>query len=531
VNRRLLLVLFAILFFLLGAAAKLYAPLSYWDQATLDWASSGGLVPIRTSLLSLLGWRGLGIVGLASPQILRSVQVLGVLLAVPFVMLLARRVWAQGGPGAVAAALYLLSPATIQGIQSVDTVDSSYLPAIFAAWAVCYLSADRWGWRGWLVLAAVSAAAFGLKSTSSLGLFFVPAFGILLAGSGSERRSQVLKLVAVTCGLLVFSLVWAVVPLDLRLEAAAGEVSSGLRTIVSPDLARVAFLGAIGLAWWSPFMMAMIGIGAMRLWHRGDYQSRALLCGTATYAAAYLALGGMNHGYPRYHMAVLPIFCAIAAGATSLAGLRSRGWLVAAAAAVLLAMIVGDPIFGLNLEVREALVEGTLRSRLAAESLRWAAWIAIPLVVLTAGLRARGPLLPVATFASFLALGLIQFRADYNTGYEYGGSGHAEVVERVRQEVAAGAAVIAPPSLTMRLRADGFHGMAHPDWYSRASVREYIGRASPQALLLGMTENSIDQLNWLLNDPPEPFAACVGNFERVGSHWLCFPATADSTPR
>ncbi|MEE8115533.1 MAG: hypothetical protein V3T28_00390 [Gemmatimonadales bacterium] len=518
-NSRTTLALFALVFFLVGSWANLEAPLTYWDQANLLWASSAGIAPTQTSLLYLVLLRTLGAVGLISVPLLRHLQAAGVLLTVPMIYLLVRQLWGANSAGSVAVALYLLSPATVQGTQSLALADASYLPAVFCAWAVCYLRTDGGRWPDMLVLVVLSAIAFGVKSTSSLGLLLVPMFGLALARSKTARRDQLLKLVAAVIGLGLFSFVWAVTSMYLRVGAMVGEASEGLST--APDPVRLAFHLAVGVAWWGPFMALLTAAGALFLWRDADHQRRALVCGVSAYCVAYLAVGGMNHGYPRYYMAVLPIFCAIAVGPIAPAVPRFRDLLIALLAAALL-LFVGDPILGLNLGVRRAVIEGTLGSHLAGESLRWMFWAVVPVVVAWAGLPTWRRRILSASIASFVALGTIQIAADYTTGYEYGGSGRETAVERIRRGVSVGGAVVAPPSVSARLKSEGLVGMSHADWRNRESIRAYMARSMPQALLLGITENSLDQLRWFLEEPPGVFAGCSERFEQIGTYWLCF---------
>lgn len=520
-NSRRVLALFALAFFLVGSWSNFAAPLTYWDQANVSWAASGGIAPTRTSLFYLVLLRTLDAAGLIGVRLLRQLQVAGVLLTVPLIYLLARKLWGDKASGSVAVALYLLSPATVQGTQSLALADASYLPAVFCAWAICYLSADGDRWQDMLVLVVLSSVAFLVKSTSSLGLLFVPAFGIVLGWSGLGRRDQLLKLIATVIGLMLFAVVWAFVPIDLSVGATVGEAVGGLSTVLAPSPARSAFQVALGLAWWGPLMAVLTAAGALRLWRSADYRRRALICGVSFYCIAYLVAGGMNHGYPRYYMAVLPILCVFAVGPMAADILRFRELSVAIVASTSL-LLVGDPVLGLNLGVRHAALEGALGSHLAGESLRWMCWVAIPLVIAWAGVPTWRRRLLVAVVASFVALGVLQMAAEYTTGYEYGGSGREAVVERVKREVSAGGAVVAPPSLSARLKSEGVLGMTHADWGDRESVLAYIERTAPQALLLGLTENSLDQLRWLLNDPPAAFAACQGSFEQIGTYWLCF---------
>ncbi len=453
---------------------------------------------------------------------MRLLQAAGVLLTAPLIYLLAKKLWGTNSSGSVAVVLYLLSPATIQGTQSLDLTDASYLPVMFCAWALWYLDADRGRWQYMLVLVLLSAVAFGVKGTSSLGLLFIPMFGFALGGSKTARCDQSLKLVAVVVGFILFSLCWAVVPIDLRVDATVSEASQRLSSILQPDPTRSAFQLALGLAWWGPLMALLTAWGALLLWRDADYQGRALICGVSLYCVGYLAAGGMNHGYPRYYMAVLPIFCALAVGPIAHHRIQFRDLAVAMVASTLL-LFVGDPILGLNLGVRRAVLEGTLASHLAGESLRWTFWVVIPIVVAWTGLPTWPRRLLAASMASFVTLGIVQIAADYTTGYEYGSAAREATVERVKREVpAGGGAVVAPPGLSARLESEGLSGMGHADWRSRESVQAYIGRSAPQALLLGITENSVDQLRWLLHDAPGVFADCPERFEQIGTYWVCF---------
>lgn len=124
-NGRRALALFALVFFLSGSWSNLAAPLTYWDQANVSWAASGGgIAPTGTSPFYLVLLRTLYAAGLIGVRLLRQLQVAGVLLTMPLIYLLARTLWGHKSSGSVAVALYLLSPATVQGTQSLALADA-----------------------------------------------------------------------------------------------------------------------------------------------------------------------------------------------------------------------------------------------------------------------------------------------------------------------------------------------------------------------------------------------------------------------
>lgn len=510
-----LFVALATALFLLGVSLKLQAPLTYWDSALLEWARSPSPspAPAGTSPFFLILLKALASAGWLESGLLRWIQAGGSVLSAAAAFLLARRLWGSPRAGVLAYCLYLLHPAVVQGAHSLDMADASYYPAFASFWLLAFLAPGPDGWRRGFRLAAWSALAMGWKITSSLGL-------LLFAFPAAWRRKGGWRdFLATGAGLALFALLWWSLQSWERAGDSAGTAAESILAGRTP--AAAAFHLMLGMAWLGPFLALLAAGGALALRARGAPRMGPLLWGTVLYLGGYWAAGGMNYGFPRYYVALLPLLCAFAAnpewiprpGALSLALLLLP--------ALALALWMPDPLLALNAGLREAYAAGGAAPALAELILPWAAGIGLAAGAAWAFRIPWANLLVLLALANALGLGAAQGRAPYATSYGYGERGRAEALGWLAENVPPGRAVLAPPNLEPGLRERGLRGAGHGAWRSREAVLAFLRRERPAAVVLGSTENSVWQLRWLLLEPPIELEACRERFRRIGTYRLC----------
>lgn len=512
--------------FLLGVAIKLHAPLTFWDSALVTWAlSAPSEAPTWTSPFYLLSMKFMAWAGVLDVPHVRWFNAMGGILSAFLVFRLAGHLWEGVEAPLVAISLYLLHPAIIQGTQSLDGADSSFFPGAFALWILVFLAGEREDWKRTVALSLASAWAIAWKTTSALALLLYPIVALVLRPR--EKRNLVAQsrdLLATLAGFALFAIPWWVSQywgsLSVSLSSALSDITSraGAATAL-----RVTFHAALAAAWLGPFLLALAVWGAASLFRRGNLRVRAVVVSTAVYVLAYLLAGGMNHGYPRYHVAVLPIICAISAAPVSPVFRNRQYWLATLLVTIAFWATVGDPIYRLNLKAREAAFSGTLGPLITSEAFHLMAWVAIPVVVqLVLSLSWQRTLL-LAAWASSIALGIRQSSAAYVTAYSYGEEGRGEVLEWIDRAVPTGGSVLSPPNITAELWKKEIRAPSHRHWQTKESVSAFIEQAGPRAVILGLAENTDWQLKWLLEDPPPPLQACRDRYTRIGTYWVCDP--------
>jgi uncharacterized membrane protein len=499
---------------------KLDAPLTYWDSVVVDWSRSQSWAspPVITSPFYLIALKALTFAECLSVANLRWFQAVGAALTGILVFLLSFRLWGTPIAGLIASSLYLLNPAVTQGTQSLDLADSSFLPAAFTLWFLAYISPVHSGWRRFARIAFCSAVAIGWKTTSSLGFLFYPVAEILvsLARSKGGFRRQTSDLIAITTGFLLFGIPFWTVQNWITFNASLSSAHFSLK-----EMGSAAFYAALSVSWLGPTLVFLALLGAIHLWKQGNSRSIALIVGTTAYALVYLFVGGMNHGYPRYHLAVFPVLCSLAAGSTTLEPWKKHNLGILLILAVVFGLVIADPIYALNAGLRAAAVNGTVLSFVLLQALRWILLLGLLLSLKRVPELSWHRLLLLATWASLLAIGVIQCKATYRTAYSYGEEGRAEVLAWVQRNAPPGASLVCPPDITPEVQRLGYRGPGHSEWGTQERVLSYINETHPKAIVLGLTSNTHSQLEWLLRQPPSPFSSCPGHYTRIGSYWVC----------
>lgn len=514
-----LLIGLATAFFLLGVSLKLRAPLTYWDSALLEWAldPAPSPAPAGTSPFFLILLKALASLGWLEVVLLRWVQAGGAVLSGIAAHLLAFRLWKSPRAACLAYCLYLLHPAVVQGAHSLDMADASYYPAFVSFWLLAFIAPGPGGWRRSLRLAGWGALAMGWKTTSSLGLllFAFPAVWRGIRGPNGGWRD----FFSTCAGIALFSALWWPLQGWETVQDSAGIAAESLMT--TRPLAATAFHLVMGVAWWGPFLAGLGAGGALTLLPGGTPRIRPLIRGTVLYLVGYWIVGGMNYGFPRYHLAVLPLLCGLAANPSWIPRPEARSLGAILLLVLPFAIWAPDPVLALNAGLREAFVHQRVGQALGGMLPGWAAWAGLAAGI---GWALRIPwakLLVLLALANILGLGVSQGRAFYSTSYGYGEEGREETLQWLARNVPRGHALLSPPNLGPELRRLGFRGAGHGAWKTRESILGFLRRERPAAVLLGSTENSVWQLLWLLRQPPAELEACRDRFLRRGSYWIC----------
>lgn len=518
----------SIVLFFAGVAAKLSAPLVEGDwssvlQAGL-WAKGGKLFttdypPLYSFLLSVFSGHNGSIV------IFRCLNLLAVCLTAFLLYGVSRR---HTGPelSLVAVSLYLLTPAVIQGISLLDFADASWLPLFFLLLLRLAAALNRrFSAAGFLATAAAAMVCIGFKMTSAIALF-LSVFLYWLAGDRSVKKTSLPVLAALAAGALVFALGWkAAVPYlfsaDLRPDSYAYvkiNLIDRLAYLVSWDyVAKLPVILAYLLCWFSPFLLVM-WIGP--IFKRGGLSEadtppdiRFFAFVGAVYSIGYFFVGGVNHGFPRYHMAIWPVivFLAVFECREVIRAFFEKdvfkAAVIALPAVLFGVMFLPDPLRLLNLGVKEALIAG---HGLASVAAGLAAVLAFyPLLAWFLTRHGAGLFKTSAVFAAFmtaaavffLVTDLSQMKARYLTSYEYGTEGKRELAAELGPAIPAEAALFATHGLAYYIRPWVIPGFTPGDWLSADSIRAAITRARPEAVVLGAGNNTLWQFKLFLYDP------------------------------
>ena len=510
--------------FAAAALAKLGMPLLEWDSVSLEaakaWAS-GSLHPWLFDhpplypFYLVLPFRFFG----ASPETARIFNIFPVLAAACLVYLTAQRLSGRL-PGVIAASLYLVNPVTIQGLQSLDSSDTTLLPLCFALIAyVLSRSGDEPRRRGF-VLSLLFALALWAKVTSSLALIAGSVLYLLAFRERGDKALRSALFYGVFGGLALFIVSWSAVSLPLwgseswaavlvtpfRHLRPALPSSGGLVLKWGLDLARIAF-------WFSPFLLYLSFAGIRNEFKlkapSGAARLLAFLC--FFYFAGHIFIGGSNYGYPRYHAAISPllhVFAGLAAAGAAGGLTAARGWklIVPVCLFSVLAVVYADPELLINLELKRlfffkdypGIVTRVLAPLLALAALPFAAGAAYGKLSGNKGAPAAAA--AAALLGLCAALAVKQGLAGYSTAYQYGASGKDSVLELVSGKLSGGETILATPEFLYDLRSQNVAGPRWSAWRSESDIYGVIDAQEPAFIIAGWTTHTQAQLNYMLGE-------------------------------
>ncbi len=509
--------------FIAGAAAKLSSPLVEWDHVSIlqaaSWAEGGKFFardqpPLYSFLLSFFSGTP------ASITVFRCLNLLAAGLTALLLYGFSRK-YMERGLSLAAAAFYLLTPAVIQGTSVLDYADTSWLPLV--SLLLLKLSSSlsgRFSITGFLAVAAAAGLCLSFKVTSAIALL-LPFPMYWLAGGKEVKKSFFPVLAAVAAGTLIFVLGWKMAAPHLFSGEGTWDFYVNAKSTVLERLFPAFSLEFAGkwlaclaamLFWFSPFLLAM-WIGSV-LKRRGYAEAAApadirfFSFVGLFYFVGYFLIGGLNHGYPRYHMAIWPVivFLAVFGCREALRGFLEKDVFRTSAIACLAALpgvlFLPDPLRLLNLGLKEAMIAGF---GIAAVAAGLAAVLAFYLFLIwLSSCHKRGAVFApfmTAVLAFYLITDLSQMRARYMTSGEYGTAGKAKLAAELRASVPAGAAIFATLGLLYYIRPGSSAEFGMGDWSSAGHIKSLMTGRFPEVVVLGAGCNTLWQFRLFLSDP------------------------------
>lgn len=511
----------AAVIFAAGAAVKLSSPLVEWDYLSIlqaaSWAKGGKFFvpdhpPLYSFLLSFFSGHPASII------YFRCFNLLAVCLTALLLYSFSRK-YLERGLSLTAAAFYLLTPAVIQGVTVLDYADTSWLPLVFLLLLKLAVSlTEKPSGAGWFALAGAAVLCLSFKITSSAALFL--AFPLYWAAGGKTvRRTFLPALTALAAGSLVFYVAWkALAPHLFQAGVSPESYAIAKDTILARVFSAFSAESAekwlaylvTAFFWFSPFLLALLARPALGRGTKAAIpgEVRFLYFAGLYYFAGYFFIGGLNHGFPRYQLGVWPllVFLSVFGCREALAVFLEKDLARAAGFAALAALpgiiFLPDPLRLLNTALKDALVSG---SGLPAVAAGLAAVSIYYLFLIWLYSRRRGVTgfssLMTAALAFYLVTGVTQLKAGYQTSYEYGAAGKAEVAAALRSSVPAEAGIFATPGLLYYIRPWGSPAYGTAAWSSPEAIKKAIISDRPEAVVLGTGSNTLWQMRLFRSDP------------------------------
>jgi len=216
-----------------------------------------------------------------------------------------------------------------------------------------------------------SFLAFSTKLTTPFPIAF---FG-LCTPLKSDRQERGKKLLGILLGMAatLFLIVGATSYLNCSWTEPFAYILSALAQKTDGDITRVLLSFLRVTLWFSPFSMVLAAWAIYLSFKKDDFRLRATSLTLLTVFLAYLIVGGAVHGYPKYHIPLLPLLFFLLGrhflNSQDLPPLKLHFWV---ALIVLCSSIFGfvmpDPLLLVNFQLRESLAAGEPLKRIYCEA-------------------------------------------------------------------------------------------------------------------------------------------------------------------
>ena len=545
--------------FLLGTLTKLSIPLAEWDYVSIDaaqnWAKGINKAwlfdhpPLYPFFLTIL-FKSFG----PSIAVARIGNVFCVLLT-GFILFRIARVLFDRDAALWTTTLYFLSPVCIQGVTSMDVADTSLLPLVFVfTFYVIVRNALSPSLKNTGLVTIGVGLCFWAKVTSSIALItgFLVGIPIFLAlGKQSISKPWHLNLFGILAGVLGFLLSWVIISSFLWGKDACMAVflapgASLFSQQGTPDysfmLMQISRHAVIILAWFSPFFIfawlysSWMLIGKNQTGSGQDNVILLLIGVTLFYFIGYSIIGGTNWGFPRYHVAILPLLCLFSGDIVSkfIGEMDHKVFRLFNITLVILIIVLffftNDPLYFFIFQIKEMLLSNVDMGAVAKKALAiFLPIYGLPIVIgafvalysqRTHHRRAFITCLLLGSFATMISLNIQQLVVTYRTSTEYGALGKNQMIERVRQQIQTGDYVLGTPQFIYELRDKNIHSGGLRVWESREQFFGFIDKRKPSVIIAGRTVNTYEQLKWLLSEESQSYLDQGYTQVRIGSYLL-----------
>lgn len=433
----------------------------------------------------------------------------------------------------VTTALLAVMPLALQAAAIVDIDNTILVPAVLALTVgVAHATERTDGLRLGMVAGLLALALWCRLTTPTILL------PVLLGYTWGRRRclSPVVAMAAAFgLGWLAFLGTWWLYchrtgvsfggPFRYLAESFGDCVAGQNRGIRADKVALTLVYTALWVGPWLAVLWAWVTLSRIRqLWRTRQVApvDVSLLAGLAV-LGGYSVVGGALFGFPKYHSPAVPLL--LAATAVSLAAVPMpvgrRAWLawlgLALCGAALQAMVVGDPLRVLRLDLREATFQGQ-----PAVPVLWRG-VVLPLaiagglsaVLLAASWRLRLVALPWGIVALALGTNLAfvgtQQSAGYQTGYNYGDQGDAGAAAAfLAAALPPDRAAIVPGEIVYLLARPAVAPVPNELWLDEDALRRELARPEVAAAAISLLTNTMAQVETLTR-----VAADLPDYERT----------------
>lgn len=436
---------------------------------------------------------------------------------------------------AITGALYALAPTTIQNTVTIG-IDNTILVPLTLCIVLAMIGYVRTRGARWAlaVSCAVAAALWARLSTPLILVVILFVLTILSSYPVAVKRALVGSLIG---GLALFAATWALYcgltgasflgPCRYLLQAGGGWT----RYLAPGQIVQNAAYLALWLGiFFLPALAVVVCVKRRALFRDLQISPHLILLSGCILFAGFSFFGGTSFGFCRYHAPAIPLLyigIALAAAPADFEGLAGRKALTFfAVAAFIHLFIVRDLLYVLRYTLRDYQAFGypaslaDLRGACVRVVVAAAAYGALYIVYRRIGPRKALPgILIVLAAISALTTTAYQSVAAYNTGYNYGERGAADVVRYIREAVPRDRAIIAPGEVAYCMglgESSRFHASF---WDDRNALARRVADPRVAAFVYSVTCNTVGQIRMIARDPAIQDALREGyGYRKLGSY-------------
>lgn len=339
--------------------------------------------------------------------------------------------------------MFLSTPLIFQGIF-IFTIDTCLLIATVTLLCIAYLITFKYN-KNYFLLFFATIIAFWTKVTTPSIIFIIL---ILFTLFSKIQQNQKIKIItSLLSGLLVFILTWYIYCklMDVQFIKpflyAFGAFKS--KTRFSSQIINNILFSALWTGIFPLVLFALLSIERIKeIFHEKEIipEDIFLLCGSITFIG-YLFTGGAIFGFPKYQcpsIALLWIFSAIYLTKRYKNFQKAdKYWIIAISAFLIQFFFIGDLIYILRYKLRYAMAFELATKPIVIEIFSKLSYYAILIAILLwtyLKFSKEKVIFSLIYIALGTNLGIIalQSKADYHTGYNYGGKGLFDVCRILR---------------------------------------------------------------------------------------------------
>lgn len=274
--------------------------------------------------------------------------------------------------------------------------------------------------------------------------------------------------------------------------------------------------------WISPYFVIMLVMSVLHILASSKEDKDMLFVTFLGYLifGTYFFIGGLPFSVPKYHYPSLPLLAIAVAHVCSrilnntqykIQNMHFFTFLFSLCVLTIYFLLIGDPLYHLNFGLKKFILENNLPKtihnyylKVIIKDIALYVLILLPLLIIFFSSSKKRIFVTACyliwlTFGYYMAMDIIQAKANYNVIYCYGGEGSKELVSQLKNKsrvfLLEGAIY-----LPFNKKEITFYMPSHLNINDRNEVMRYIKNIDPDYFIYGLSINTIEQFDNIFNN-------------------------------